>query len=142
MDENFLRFLMLAGFLTVVLGIAAISGDLTSYSLTEPFESYYPTMEFDSVSGLLSVMPLSEHVSVKGTVSEIGEDYVSPKGYEYQQFRISDDTNEVKVFCSKRDGSADVAIGDIVVVQGKFQKYYDSLEIYADCSFVKLAKAG
>jgi hypothetical protein len=133
MDENLLRFLMLAVFVAGMLGIAGVTGELSTHGLPDPFEDYYPDMEFGSVSKLLEMMPLEEHVSVPGTVTSIGDDFVSSSGSIYQQFFISDGSSEVKVFCSTLGGRADVSEGSEVVVSGKFQKYYDSLEIYADC---------
>jgi hypothetical protein len=136
MDENLLRFLMLAVFIAAVLTIAAVSGELSSYSLSDPFESYYPSLELSNVTELLDRMPIGEYVSLSGKVSIIEEDYTSKKGYEYQQFFITDGSREVKVFCSKRSGPVSVSPGDEVFLTGKFQKYYDTLEIYTDCSNV------
>ncbi len=136
MDENLLRFLMMAVFIAGALTIAAVGGELSYYRLSDPFEEYYPSIEFDSVTELFEKMPFQEHVSLTGTVSHVDDDYVSDGGYEYQQFFISDGSKEVKVFCSKRGGAAEVKEGSEVFLTGRFQKYYDTLEIYAECSSV------
>ncbi len=138
MDENMLRFLMMAGFIAVALAIAAVSGELSSYSLSDPFESFYPTLEYQSVTDLLDEMPLDKHISLSGTVSRVADDFTSDKGYEYQQFYVSDGQSEVKVFCSKYSGTADVREGDQVFLSGKFQKYYQTLEIYTECPSVNI----
>lgn len=138
MDENFLRFLMMAGFIALALAIAAVSGELSSYSLSDPFESFYPTLEYSNITELLDDMPLDQYVSLSGTVSRMADDFTSDKGYEYQQFYISDGQGEVKVFCSKYRGSADVREGDRVFLSGKFQKYYQTLEIYTECPSINV----
>ncbi len=138
MNEEMLRFLMMSVFISAVLAIAAISGELSSYSISEPFEDYYPSVEFNNVSELLDRMPLGNRVSLSGTVSLLEEDYISKKGYEYQQFFITDGSTEVKVFCSKRGGGVEISQGDKVFLSGKLQKYYDTLEIYTDCSNIDI----
>ena len=140
MNENMLRFLMMAVFIALVLIIAAIAGELSSYSLSDPFEVYYPVMEFGNVTQLIGSMPLEEHVSLKGTVSYVEGDYISASGNTYRQFFITDGSNEVKVFCYEATGPADLSVGDEIFVTGKFQKYYDTLEIYADCSSVNVPR--
>ena len=136
MNEEMLRFIMMAVFVSGMLAIAAVSGELSHYSFADPFETYYPSIEFSSVTELLERMPLQQHVSLTGTVRHISEDYISDSGSEYQQFFISDGSREVKVFCSTNGGRVSVREGDEVFLTGKFQKYYDSVEIYTDCSSV------
>ena len=138
MDEQFFRFVMVAAFIAGMLGIAAVTGELSSHSFSDPFEDLYPAIELSSVSELMDHMPLGEHVTVPGTVSHLAEDHVSSSGHTYQQFFISDGSSEVKVFCSTEPSRADIEMGDEVAVTGKFQKYYDTLEIYADCSSVSI----
>lgn len=138
MDESMLRFLMMAVFIAGALAIAAVSGELSSYSLSDPLEGLYPTLEYGNVSELLEDMPLDRYVSLSGTVSRVESDYTSKKGYEYQQFFVSDGQGEVKVFCSKYRGSVDVSEGDEVFLSGKFQKYYQTLEIYTECPSVNV----
>ena len=133
MDENMLRFLMMAGFISVALAIAAVSGELSSYSFSDPFESLYPTLEYKSVTELLDDMPLNQYISLSGNVSRVADDFTSDKGYEYQQFYVSDGQSEVKVFCSKYSGSTDIREGDRVFLSGKFQRFYQTLEIYTEC---------
>jgi hypothetical protein len=138
MNESMLRFLMLAVFIAVTLTIAALAGELSSYRLSDPFERYYPAIEYSNVTELLGSMPLEEHVSLPGTVSLVDEDFTSESGYEYQQFFITDGVKEVKVFCSKYSGTVSIKEGDEVFLTGKFQKYYDALEIYTDCPSVNV----
>jgi TorA maturation chaperone TorD len=138
MDESMLRFLMMAVFIAGALAIAAVSGELSSYSLSDPFESIYPALEYGNVTELLDEMPLDQQVSLSGTVSRVDSDYTSKKGYEYQQFFVSDGHSEVKVFCSKYRGSVDVSEGDEVFLSGKLQKYYQTLEIYTECPSVNV----
>ena len=133
-----LRFLMMAVFIAIALAIAAVAGELSSYNLSDPFESYYPTLEYGNVTQLLDEMPLDQHVSISGTVSRIEQDYTSKKGYEYQQFFVTDGQEEVKIFCSKYRGSVDVNKGDEVFLSGKFQKFYNTLEIYTECPSVNI----
>jgi hypothetical protein len=138
MNEMLLRFLMMAVFISLVLGIAAISGELTAYSFSDPFESLYPAREFGNVTQLLSAMPLDQQVSVPGQVERLGEDFTSDRGYDYQQFYLTDGQSLIKVFCSKYLGEVSVQPGDQVSVTGKFQKFYQTLEIYTDCVNVNL----
>jgi hypothetical protein len=138
MDENMLRFLMMAAFISGALCIAAVSNELSYYSISDPFESYYPVIEVSNVTELLRIMPLEEHVSLSGTVSHIGDDHVSDNGNEYQQFFITDGSSEVKVFCSKGGSPVSIEEGDEVFVAGKFQKYYQTIEIYAECSSINV----
>jgi cytochrome c-type biogenesis protein CcmE len=138
MDENLLRFLMVAGFMAVTLAIAAVAGELSSYGLSDPFESYYPSLEYSNVTQLLADMPLDRQVTLSGRVSKVLEDYVSQKGYEYQQFYLSDGASEVKVFCSKYKGAANIREGDELLVSGKFQQYYQATEIYTECQDISV----
>lgn len=138
MNEDVLRFLFAAVLFTGVLVIAALSGDLHSYPAGSGYVSAGPVLEFESISELLYRMPLEEQVSVPGEVNRIQEDYVSKKGYEYQQFFITDGEQELKVFCSKYRGGIDIKEGDYVLIKGKFQKYYNTYEIYLDCSNVEI----
>jgi hypothetical protein len=140
MDENLLRFLMMALFIAGALAIAAVAGELSYYSFSDPFEHYYPSLEFSNVTELMERMPLQLYVSVSGTVSHIDEDFISESGNEYQQFYVSDGNMEVKVFCSKNGGSVPVREGDRVFITGKFQKYYDTVEIYSDCPDINILR--
>ncbi len=138
MDENMLRFLMMAGFIAVALAIAAVSGELSSYSLSDPLESFYPTHEYKTVTELLDDMPLDQYISLSGNVSRIDDDFTSDRGYEYQQFYLSDGQSEVKVFCSKYSGAAAIREGDRVFLSGKLQKFYQTLEIYTECRSINV----
>jgi hypothetical protein len=138
MNENMLRFLMMAGFMAVALAIAAVSGELSSYSLSDPLEGLYPTIEYRTVTELLDEMPLDRRVSLSGNVSRVDDDFTSDRGYEYQQFYLSDGQSEIKVFCSKYSGSAVLREGDEVFLSGKLQRYYQSLEIYTECRSVNV----
>ncbi len=138
MDENMLRFLMMAGFIALALAIAAVSGELSSYGLSDPLENLYPVLEYDNITRLIEDMPLGKDVSLSGTVSRVADDFTSDSGHEYQQFYVSDGQSEVKVFCSKHHGTADVRGGDRVFLLGRFQKYYNIPEISTGCSDVNI----
>jgi hypothetical protein len=137
MDENMLRFLLALVLFAGTLIIAALSGEMHSYPAGSGSIAIGPTSDFSSVSGLMQAMPLEQQVSVPGEVSRVLEDYVSKKGYEYQQFFITDGEQELKIFCSKYKGSIDVKEGDEVLINGKFQNYYNAYEIYLDCRDVE-----
>ncbi len=138
MNEDVFRFLLVVVLFTGVLIIAALSGEIHSYEAGSGHLSLGPTMEFASVSELMQRMPLEENVAVTGEVSRVLEDHVSTKGYEYQQFYITDGSQEIKIFCSKYKGTTNVKEGDSVLINGKFQKYYNEYEIYLNCKDVEI----
>ncbi len=138
MDEGLLRFLMLAILVSLVLTIAAISGELSSYRLDDPFESHYPVLELSNVTELLREMPLGRYVSLSGEVSGLKDDFLSESGSTYQQFYLTDGSREVKVFCLQASGSLDLQKGDEVFVTGRLQKYYNEIEVYSQCSGVNI----
>ncbi|MEM5871478.1 MAG: hypothetical protein QW051_01255 [Candidatus Aenigmatarchaeota archaeon] len=90
-----------------------------------------------TVSQVYTSTLLGEEVYVKGKVIEVLPDYVSKKGYAYQQFIISDGIEKIKIFCSQKYGKVDVIEGEEIVFNGKFQKYYNEFEIYGFCSEIK-----
>jgi inner membrane protein len=140
-EKELHRFAWVALLMVGVLAVSAIGGNMTGYSTGNSENSEFmadaPGYGEFTVSDLLEQAPVDQYVSVTGNVSEILEDYVSKKGYSYQQFYISDGSEEILVFCSTYKGSADVSKGDTVSVSGKFQKYYNKYEIYLYCSDVQ-----
>jgi hypothetical protein len=138
-NKDVLRLGILALFLTGILAIAWLGGYLTARTIyVNPFQEDQPAQEMGSVSQILQELPLDKTVSVQGTVSRVQADYTSKKGYQYQQFYISDGAKDLKVFCSKYKGAVDVQKGDNVSVTGVFQKYSSTYEIYGDCSGVEV----
>ena len=123
------KFLLLNVLIAGTILISSLSGILASEN--EKYGNY-------TVSGLLEELPVNKYVSVSGRVSRILNDYISKKGYEYQQFYITDGEEEIMVFCSKYKGSIEISKGDEVVVCGKFQKYYNKFEIYTECKNIKV----
>jgi hypothetical protein len=139
MNKDMLRLGILALFLVGILAIAWVGGYLTGRTIyLSPFQDDLAAQEMGSVSQVLQELPLDKTVSVEGTVSRLLSDYTSKKGYQYQQFYITDGAKELKVFCSKYKGSVDVQKADNVSVTGTFQKYGSSYEIYAECGNVEL----
>ena len=136
-NENMMRFLLLAILFIGIVIIAALSNELHSYPAGTGV-ILGPVYEFSSVSELIDRMPLEEEVHVPGQVSRILDDHVSKNGYEYQQFFISDGNNDLKIFCSKYKGSAGVKEGDKVLIKGTFQKYNSAYEIYLECKDVEI----
>lgn len=137
MNEDVLRFLLAVVLFAGIMVIAALSGEMHSYPAGTGDFAMGPTLDFSTVSELMQSMPLEQQVSVPGEVSRVLEDYVSKKGYKYQQFFITDGEQELKIFCSKYKGSVDVKKGDNVLIRGKFQKYYNTYEIYLNCKDVE-----
>ena len=138
MNEDLLRFLLAAVLFIGVLTIAALSGEMHYYQAESGYFSLAPAMEFASISELMQRMPLEEQVSVPGEVVRVLEDQVSKKGYEYQQFYITDGKQDIKIFCSKYKGSINIKEGDSVLINGKFQKYYNEYELYLNCNDVEI----
>jgi uncharacterized protein YdeI (BOF family) len=142
MREEMLRFLLVVVLFAGILLIASLSGEMRSYPAdSNDFVTGQVSGnagDFSSVSELLRQTPLDKQVSVLGEISRIMEDYVSKKGYEYQQFFITDGEQELKIFCSKYKGSVEVKEGDNVLIKGKFQKYYNTYEVYLDCRNVEI----
>ena len=139
LNKDMLRLGIFALFIFGILAIAWLGGYLTGRTIyLSPFQDDLASQEMGSVSQILQELPLDRTVSVDGTVSKIQADYTSKKGYQYQQFYITDGEKELKVFCSKYKGSVDVEKDDNVSVTGTFQKYGSSYEIYAECGNVEL----
>jgi len=138
-NKDFLRLGIFAVFMAGILAIAWMGGYLTGRTVyVNPFQDDQPAEKMDSVSQILQELPLDKTVSVQGTVSKVLSDYTSKKGYQYQQFYISDGSKELKVFCSKYKGSVDVQKNDNVSVTGTFQKYSNYYELYTECSNVEV----
>jgi hypothetical protein len=138
-NKDLLRLGILAAFIAGILAISWLGGYLTGRVVyTSPFQDDQPAQEIGSISQLLQSLPLDQAVSVQGTVSKVQADYTSKKGYQYQQFYISDGAKDLKVFCSKYKGSVSVQKGDNVSVTGTFQKYSSSYELYTECGNVKI----
>ena len=137
-NKDIMRLGILALFLAGILAISWLGGYLTGRTIyVSPFSDDIQAEKM-TVSAMLENPPLDQNVDVEGTVSRVMQDYVSKKGYQYQQFYISDGLKELMVFCSKYRGSADVQKGDNVSVVGKFQKYSNKYEIYTDCTNVEV----
>jgi len=138
-NKDLLRLGILAAFIAGALLIAWLGGQLTAQTIySSPFLESDALAENMSVTQLFQDMPLDKTVSVQGTVSKTLSDYTSKKGYQYQQFYITDGSKELMVFCSKYRGSVDVQKGDNISVTGKFQKYSSKYEIYAECMNVEV----
>jgi len=139
MEKEMIRFLLTAALILGVVLISYLGGSISGHSGYSPPSQPQDYTEF-TVSELLDQLPLDQYVSVSGVVSEIESDYISKKGYEYQQFMLSDGSEEIKIFCSKYKGSADISQGDQVSLRGRFQKYYQTFEIYLPCSDIEVQK--
>ncbi|MEM7816187.1 MAG: hypothetical protein QXN71_03645 [Candidatus Aenigmatarchaeota archaeon] len=138
-NRDLLRLGIFGAFIAGTLVIAWVGGQLTGRVVyVNPFEDELASEEMGSVSQMLQELPLDRTISVQGTVSRVLSDYKSKKGYEYQQFYITDGKEELKVFCSKYKGAVDIKRNDNVSVTGKFQKYGNEYEIYAECQNVKV----
>ena len=107
--------------------------DLVAISITSTTDK-----ELLSVSDIYASKILGDDVIVKGEVTAILPEYVSKKGFKYQQFILSDENERIKVFCSEKYGKKNIAVGDTVIFEGKFQKYYGEFEIYGFCSEIKV----
>ena len=138
-NKDLLRLGIFAIFIAGILAIAWLGGYLTGRAVyVNPFQDDQPAEEM-GISQILQELPLDKTVSVQGTVSRILSDYTSKKGYQYQQFYITDGSKDLMVFCSKYKGPADVRKNDNVTVTGKFQKYSSTYEIYGECADVEIA---
>lgn len=131
MEEKIFRGVGLVILITGVL-VFSLAGKNTDGNTSSIISENY------TVSSLLSTLPVNHYVSVTGRVSKILPDYISRKGYKYQQFYISDSKNFLKVFCSKRAGFINVSIGERVWVRGRFQKFGNEYEIYTQCKNIKV----
>ncbi len=138
-NKDLLRLGILALFLVGILAIAWMGGYLTGRTVyVSLFQDDLAAEDMGSVSQILQELPLDKAVSVHGTVSKVLSDYTSKKGYQYQQFYITDGAKELKVFCSKYKGTVGIQKGDNVSVTGTFQKYSSSYEIYTECGNVEV----
>lgn len=136
-NEKVMRFLLLVVLFAGIVMIGALSNNLHSYPAASGV-ILGPTYQFSTISELLDRMPLEEEVHVPGQVSQVLDNYVSSNGYEYQQFFITDGKKDLKIFCSKYKGSADIEEGDKVIIKGTFQKYNSAYEIYLECMDVEI----
>jgi predicted extracellular nuclease len=136
------KFLIIIAFIAAILILDFLvlyfKGDITGGSIGNPSLPPASKDSVLSVSELMKKALINSSVNVKGTVNRILDDYKSKKGYSYQQFYITDGSEEIKIFCSQRYGNIDVKQGEAVLIKGKFQKYYNELEIYGYCSDVKI----
>ncbi len=89
------------------------------------------------VSEVFDKVLLGEDVLVKGRVTKVLEDYVSKKGFVYQQFMISDGEEEIRIFCSTKYGKTKVTKGEEIAFEGEFKKYHGTYEIYGFCSEIR-----
>ena len=138
-NKDVLRLGIFALFIFGILAIAWMGGYLTGRTVyVNPFQDDQPAEEMGSVSQILQELPLDKTVSVQGIVSKVQADYTSKKGYQYQQFYITDGAKELKIFCSKYKGSVDIKKSDNVSVTGVFQKYSGSYELYTECGNVEV----
>jgi len=136
-NEEMFRFLMVLILILVMLIVAILSGYGDYYigdsSLYDPFEDYYPTYSYDSLSDLINEKHLESTVRITSTVGRVLDDYTSKSDYVYQQFYIQEGGDELKVFCSTYKGRTQISEGDTVSISGKLQEYYGELEIYTEC---------
>jgi hypothetical protein len=134
-NKDLLRLGIFAAFIAGVLAISWLGGYLTGRA----FDSYQGGQAREmGISQVLQELPLDQAISVRGSVSRVLSDYTSKEGYVYQQFYITDGAKELKVFCSKYRGSADVRKNDNVSVTGVFQKYGSDYELHMECSGVEV----
>jgi hypothetical protein len=91
-----------------------------------------------AVSELFRTALLGEEVFIKGSVTEVLPEYTSEKGYNYQQFMLSDGDESIKLFCSAKYGKSEAKAGDEIIFEGTFQKYGITFEIYGFCSEIKV----
>ncbi len=136
-NKDMLRLGIFAAFIAGILAIAWLGGYLTGRAF-DSYQDDQPAQEMSGVSQILQELPLDRTVSVQGSVSRIQADYTSKKGYQYQQFYITDGEKELKIFCSKYKGSVSVQKGGNVSVTGVFQEYSGSYELYMECSDVEV----
>jgi hypothetical protein len=123
MEKEVIRFLATAALILGVILVSYMGGSISGHN---------------NYNSPLQQLPVDQYVSVSGRVSQVQEDYTSKKGYEYQQFLLSDGSQEVKIFCSKYKGSAKINLGDEISLKGRFQKYYNTYEIYLYCSDIEI----
>jgi inner membrane protein len=136
--KEMLRFLATTLLILGVLLVSYIGGSISGNGNAIYAPPSQPQDYSDyTISELLEILPLDQYVSVSGKVSQVQEDYTSKKGYEYQQFLLSDGSREVKIFCSKYRGSTPIEQGDEISLRGRFQKYYSTYEIYLECSGIE-----
>lgn len=115
---------LLAAMLAVALlgsGGSGGGGDPTAYTVT----------------ALMDERPLDSRVVVTANVSRVRPDYEADSGNVYQQFDVSDGNSRVLVFCSTRAGRVNVSRGDTVRVDGTFQEFYGTDEIYTSCRSIR-----
>jgi len=140
-NRDLLRLGILAAFLGGILAIAWLGGYLTGSDIAASYyssDSAAVSEGTKTVSQTLQELPLDKTITVQGSVSRLLDDYTSKKGYQYQQFYISDGSKDLKVFCSKYKGSVSIRKGDNVSATGKFQKYSNSYELYGECGDVEV----
>lgn len=90
--------------------------------------------QFSTVDALLEEQPVGEGVAVTGTVTTPVENYTAESGNVYQEFRISDGTGELNVFCNTEKGRTRISQDETVTVSGTFKDFYGTFEIYAACA--------
>ena len=92
------------------------------------------------IATLIETNPDGQRVTVIGTIMEVQKDYVSDKGNTYQRAIIDDGTGEILLFCSTYTGRKALSAGQQVSVTGTYQLFYDTPEIFAECSDIEVAE--
>jgi hypothetical protein len=114
-----------------VVLVAALPGDDTSGTAVDSAPERY------NVSALVEQRPLDTQIVVTGNVSRVVQDYEAESGNVYQQFYLSDGTEQIKVFCSTAAGRRNISTGNTVTVDGTFQEVYGQDEIYTRCATIR-----
>lgn len=120
----------------VVVAVLVISPLLIGAGTAQERGNTQDVVQFTTIDALLAERPVGRHVTVTGTVTISPENYTAESGNTYQEFRISDGTGDIKVFCNTRDGRVSVDQGEDVTVKGTFKEFYGTPEIYAACAAV------
>lgn len=85
-----------------------------------------------TIEQIVTDQPISEKVSIAGTVDEIRKPYEGGQT-TYQKIVVSDAGYRVLVFCSTTNGEADVSTGDDVVVDGTVSKFNGDIQLETRC---------
>ncbi len=92
---------------------------------------------FSDIGTVLEEDPVGEQVMVVGTVVTTPDDYTADSGNTYQQFTISDESGEIRVFCSTAEGRVRAAPDDRVRVTGTFKEFHGTREITTACAAIE-----
>ncbi len=130
MDTEIQRTLTIAGLMLAIVGGGMLFGSVNA-SWGDDTTNVAPAENYTAAE-LLEKKPYDQKVTLVGPITKVLDDYISDKGYTYQQWLVGEN-EQLKVFCSTQHGRVNVTEGERIAFTGTFQEFYGTLEVYGQC---------